>query len=245
MTAMQEESAALVNAMDVTKTERIGRRDYHTGYLCGQEIVLVFSHWGKVAAAITATCLISDFDVDEIIFTGVAGAIDEKVSIGDIIVANNLYQHDMDVRPILDRHEIPLLGSSEISTSPQIKEHLLKAAHNFIKDDLHRDIGNGDEKPDPTFNPSAISADIASGDQFISKSEHANDIRDRLPSVACVEMEGAAVAQVCNSYNVPFGIVRTISDSANKASENDFNDFILKKAQVYSLGIIKKYLTDS
>jgi len=67
MTAMQEESAALVNAMDVTKTERIGRRDYHTGYLCGQEIVLVFSHWGKVAAAITATCLISDFDVDEII----------------------------------------------------------------------------------------------------------------------------------------------------------------------------------
>ena len=244
MTAMQEESAALVSETDVRETVRIGRRDYHTGYLCGQQVVLVFSHWGKVAAAITASCLISNFDVDEIIFTGVAGAIDEKVSIGDIVVADNLYQHDMDVRPILTRHEIPLLGSSEIATSPQIKENLLKAANNFINDDLHSALKEGDENTDFTFNPSAISADIASGDQFISKSEHANDIRNRLPSVACVEMEGAAVAQVCNSYDLPFGIVRTISDSANHSSENDFNEFILNKAKIYSLGIIKQYLAN-
>ena len=230
--------------MDVRETVCIGRRDYHTGYLCGQQIVLVFSHWGKVAAAITASCLISDFGVDEIIFTGVAGAIDESVSIGDIVVAENLYQHDMDVRPILARHEIPLLGTSEIGTSPQIKEKLLQAANNFIKNDLHSTLKDGVENTDFTFNPSAISADIASGDQFIAQSEHANDIRSRLPGVACVEMEGAAVAQVCNSYNLPFGVVRTISDSANHSSENDFNGFILDKAKIYSLGIVKQYLAD-
>ena len=81
MTAMQEESAALIEETDVIKTERIGLRDYHTGTLCGQQVVVVFSHWGKVAAAITASCLIGKFEVDELIFTGVAGAISDKLSI--------------------------------------------------------------------------------------------------------------------------------------------------------------------
>ena len=241
MTAMQEESAALLDEMDVRNTECIGRRDYHTGLLCGQEVVLVFSHWGKVAAAITASCLIGKFDIDELIFTGVAGAVKEGVSIGDIIVANNLYQHDMDVRPILERHEIPLMGTSKISASQPIREKLLKAADNFVNDDLHTVLKDTDKYSD-LKKPSVISADIASGDQFISRSEHAKDIRDRLPGVACVEMEGAAVAQVCSSYSLPFGIVRTISDSADNSSESDFSDFILNKAQVYSLGIVNQYL---
>jgi len=243
MTAMQEESTALLSQMDVRNTECIGGRDYHTGYLCDQQVVLVFSHWGKVAAAITATCLIGKFDIDEIIFTGVAGAIQENISIGDIVVANDLYQHDMDASPILKRHEIPLLGTSAISTSPSIRENLIQAANNFINDDLHTVLEEWEEHYDGTNKPSVISADIASGDQFISKPELAKDIQNRLSGVACVEMEGAAVAQVCTAYNVPFGIVRTISDSANTSSENDFSAFILKKAQIYSLGVIKHYLS--
>ena len=241
MTAMQEESAALLEEMDVRNTEHIGLRDYHTGSLCGQQVVLVFSHWGKVAAAITASCLIGKFEVDELIFTGVAGAISDKLSIGDIVVADNLYQHDMDVRPILARHEIPLLGTAEISTSQKVGENLIKAANRFITDDLHTVL----EDTDVTGNPSVVTAGIASGDQFISKPEHAKDILARLPDVACVEMEGAAVAQVCKSYELPFGIVRTISDSADNSSEHDFSDFIVNKARLYSLGIVRQYLTSA
>lgn len=244
MSAMHEENESIVNAMNVTNEEKLGSRTYFTGLLNEQNIVVVFSHWGKVAAAITATTLITKFAVDEIIFTGVAGSIDKSIHVGDIVIAKNLYQHDMDVRPIIDRHEIPLLGRAEIETAPELQIKLQQAANRFLENDYANVVGNTTASGFNIDNPSIYTGDIASGDQFISDSSIAQGIRTRLPTVACIEMEGAAVAQVCESFNIPFGLVRTISDSADEASEIDFPAFIAKIAQAYSLGIIKNYLSE-
>jgi len=238
LSAMHEENASIINTMEIERVEKTGSRIYHIGTLYGAEVIAVFSHWGKVAAAITTTSLISRYDVDEIIFTGVAGGIADFVSVGDIVVGANLYQHDMDVRPIIRQHEIPLLGRAEIATSETIRIRLSEAAKKF----LEIEFSDIPEASKYNRSPSVFIDDIASGDQFVSDPELARDIRTRLPTVACVEMEGAAVAQVAESYNIPFGIVRTISDSANEESQVDFTAFISDIAQAYSLGIIKYYL---
>jgi len=243
MSAMHEENASLVSAMHIEKEQKIGGRTYFSGKLCERDIVVVFSHWGKVAASITATTLITKFAAEEIIFTGVAGAINERLSIGDIVVADNLFQHDMDASPIIERHEIPLLGRAEITATPGIQKKLEFAAQQFLKNDFNQAISHDGKIQFNLTNPAVLVADIASGDQFVSDRKQATDILNRLTSVACVEMEGGAVAQVCEAFGVPFGIVRTISDGANEKSDIDFLAFISMVAQVYSLDIVKHYLS--
>ena len=104
MSAMPEEIDLLIGEMggDV-KTTSQGMRTYHTGLLWDAPVTLVFSRWGKVAAATTSTHLISAFHVREIIFTGVAGSADPKLRVGDVVIANNFYQHDMDARPLFEK----------------------------------------------------------------------------------------------------------------------------------------------
>jgi len=242
MSAMHEENASIVNAMHIASEETIGGRTYYTGRLGKKEVVVVFSHWGKVAATITATTLITKFAVDEIIFTGVAGSISDSLSIGDIVIGKNLFQHDMDASPIIERHEIPLLGRAAISTCPAIQRKLERASSYFLDKNFTQVIGKSARSQFNLDKPVVTIADIASGDQFVSTSALAADISRRLSDVACVEMEGAAVAQVCDAFDVPFGLVRTISDGANEKSDVDFSAFISLVAQVYSLGIVEHYL---
>jgi adenosylhomocysteine nucleosidase len=243
MSAMHEEIASLIDAMDVDDDTVLGGRHYYIGTLFEADVVVVFAHWGKVAAAITTTCLVTEFKVDQLIFTGVAGAIDPALVQGDVIIANHLYQHDLDVRPILPRHEIPLLGRDCIATTKTLSDQLEHAAKAYL---MERGIASEESETSAsarTRTPMVKQADVASGDQFISDAKHAQDIAQRLPSVACVEMEGAAVAQVCDAYDVPFGVVRTISDAANSESEQDFSVFIEKTAREYSLGIVRHFLS--
>ena len=242
MSAMHEENASIVQEMDVHTEQSIGSRTYYSGELMGESVVVVFSHWGKVAAAITATSLINHFDIDEIIFTGVAGAIDSRLGVGDMVIGTDLYQHDMDVSPLIPRHEIPLLGRAAISTDESIRTRLGKAADEFIKKDFSHMVA---QEAVQTFNlqsPAIHTAAIASGDQFVSAPALSTDIAQRLPSVASVEMEGAAVAQVCESFDIPFGVIRIISDGANDSSDIDFLAFVADVARVYSLGVVKRYL---
>src|SRR5690349_9837535 len=112
MGAMPEEiESALTLVKDQQKRE-IGTRTYYTGKINNVPVVVVFSRWGKVAAATTVSTLILEFKITELIFTGVAGAIHEDLRIGDVVVANRLIQHDMDARPLVSRFEIPLLGKT-------------------------------------------------------------------------------------------------------------------------------------
>ena len=242
LSAMSEENESLLGQMSDIKKIEIGRRVYHQGQLWGHDVVVVFSHWGKVAAASTATVLIQEFNVSEIIFTGVAGAIDRSLNVGDIVVATNLYQHDVDARPMIERHEIPLLGMAAMPANEARNRQLVSAAERFVNEQLVGALSPQSVHEFGLKHPKVVLAAIASGDQFISSEAHVEDLRTRLPDVACVEMEGGAVAQVCIEFEVPFTVVRTISDAANEEAGIDFPRFIVDVAQVYSLGIIRNLL---
>lgn len=240
ISAMKEEIQAIHNYLELKTKVVKGMRTYYQGKLFNQDVILVFSRWGKVASATTVTQLINDFEVDEILFTGVAGGIENKIKIGDIVIGKGLYQHDMDASPILPKFEIPLLGKSSFHTDQTKTKSLYSAAKNFLTQiDTH-----GLKQVLDTFNidqPVVHLGDIASGDQFISDSTHRDTIKKELPDVLCVEMEGAAVAQVCFEYNVPFTIIRTISDNSNNNSHLDFPKFAKEIASEYALGVIKNY----
>ncbi|MDP6922821.1 MAG: 5'-methylthioadenosine/S-adenosylhomocysteine nucleosidase, partial [Lutibacter sp.] len=106
ISAMQEEVEALLQALQNVSTRQKGQRTYFEGILFGKPVVIVFSRWGKVAAAATTTQLLNDFPVREVLFTGVAGAIQPDINIGDIVVGKQLYQHDLDARPFYQQFEI-------------------------------------------------------------------------------------------------------------------------------------------
>ncbi|RUA09396.1 MAG: 5'-methylthioadenosine/adenosylhomocysteine nucleosidase, partial [Flavobacteriia bacterium] len=202
ISAMHEEIDALLSAIEITATTEKGQRKYYRGKLFNTDVVLVFSRWGKTASATTVTQMINDYKLSEVIFTGVAGSIINNINIGDIIVGKHLYQHDMDASPHLPQFEIPLLERSFFETHYKNRLKLKKAAGNFIAD-YHSFITPEEKEEFNIENPQVVISDIASGDQFINKNEQFDHIRKLLPSVGCVEMEGAAVAQVCFEYQMP------------------------------------------
>jgi len=240
ISAMRAEIQALHEQLELkTKVEK-GMRTYYQGKLFNQDVILVFSRWGKVASATTATQLINDFEVDEILFTGVAGGIEDRIKIGDIVIGKGLVQHDMDASPLLPKYEIPLLTKSAFQTDETRTESLLGAAQFFLSQidtSLSREVLDTFQIDEPKVHL----GDIASGDQFISDISHRDAIKKGLPNVVCVEMEGAAVAQVCFEYRVPFTIIRTISDNSNDNSHLDFPKFAKEIASEYALGVIKRY----
>lgn len=235
---MQEEIQALLNELQNVGTTTKGMRTYYTGTLFNEKVVLVFSRWGKVASASTTTQLINDFDLEEIIFTGVAGAIHESLNIGDIVVGKNLYQHDMDASPLFEQFEIPILRKKYLETQDETK--LLKATSSFL-DNYSRFIQHSEAEDFNIIHPKMMYGDIASGDQFISSVSKIKKLNEALPTAICVEMEGAAVAQVCYENEIPFSIIRIISDKSNDNAMVDFPKFANSIASKYALGILKNY----
>jgi adenosylhomocysteine nucleosidase len=240
MGAMPEEINEVVELLSGKETFTIGKRTYYVGRLNAVKTVAVFSRWGKVAAATTVTTLIQEFHITELIFTGVAGAIHPDLTIGDIVIAKRLVQHDMDARPLMKEFEIPLLGltfiechSQQVDVATKAVSHLLENKH------LHAVISTEQLQKFGIHHPKLHTGDIASGDKFFAGSEDKNRLATKLPSVLCVEMEGAAVAQVCIEYEIPFTILRTISDAADEQSPVDFPSFLTEIAGKYSAEIIK------
>jgi adenosylhomocysteine nucleosidase len=239
ISAMKEEIQALLDTMQgVTRTTK-GKRTYFHGKLFGRPVVVVFSRWGKVASAATTAQLIADYDIKEVLFTGVGGAIHPSLEIGDIVIAQNLYQHDMDTSPLFNKFEIPLLGKFCFSAAdnPNLKQAVKKFLAT-IDAFIHAD----DILAFGVTQPKLVSGDIASGDQFVSSTDKITELNTQLPSAICVEMEGAAVAQVCYEYGIPFNVIRIISDKANDNALIDFPRFAQRVASAYALGILKLYL---
>ncbi len=239
MGAMPEEMDKIIATIEDKEIVERGSRIYYKGNLYGQEVVAVFSRWGKVAAATTATNLILEFKVDRIIFTGVAGAISPELNVGDIVIGQRLFQHDMDARPLMRQFEIPLTGKTSFETPQQNVDTMAQAVHNFLKNDKDfRKILTEQH----ILNPKMLIGDIASGDLFISSSEMKHKLNRNLPSVVCAEMEGAAVAQVCDDYDVSLIVVRVISDSADEDAHISATGFVDQHAAEYSLSILKEYI---
>ena len=244
MGAMPDEVRHLVDELRDVRTVTRGNRQYHRGTLWGHDAVVVFSHWGKVASAMTATTLVGELGADRLVFTGVAGGVDPALRVGDVVVATRLVQHDLDARPLFARHEIPLLGRTYLDADAALATSVRDAASAFLADLA--------SAPDTAAaaalralgvdRPRVVDGLVASGDRFFAADAARAELRQDLPEVRCVEMEGAAVAQVCTEHGVPFGVVRTISDAAGEGAAHDFSAFLRDVANDYSYGILRRML---
>jgi adenosylhomocysteine nucleosidase len=238
MAAMPEELQALLDAMpDETMVARAGRQ-FWVGHLHGREVVAVLSRIGKVAAAITTTVLLTEFGVRQVWFTGVAGGLGQGVRVGDVVVADSLIQHDMDASPIFPRFELPGLGVTSLQPPAALTAHVVGVVAQVLSPASLAEGGPLSDVHLEAFGlgqPTVHKGLIISGDQFIHAAQ-------TLPQAMAVEMEGAAVAQVCHDFGVPYAIVRTISDRADDDAHVDFPRFISAVASHYSLAMVQALL---
>lgn len=240
ISALQQEQAGLIDLMHNAASSKHGMRDYVAGKLGDTDCVCVLSRIGKVAAAATVATLIERFHVTHIVFTGVAGSADETVAIGDIVVGDALVQHDMDARPLFPRFEVPLLGQSHFASDKYLTDRLLQAASDFIEYDLTEMISADDRRRFHLERPRLHHGLIGSADEFVASRSRMEALKSTLTDLLAVEMEGAAVAQVCFEFGIPFAVIRTISDGANEKSPVDFMQFIERVAARYAFGIVKR-----
>ena len=220
--AMHEEIAALLPCLAGVRTERRAGREFHVGRLDGHDVILVRCGIGKVAAAITAAVLLDAYDASALLFTGVAGGLGADVRVGDLVVASALLQHDMNAEPLFPRFEVPLSGRARFDADPAWTARVA-AAGRGLSGAVHEGL-------------------IVSGDRFVSSRAESAALRAVLPDALAVEMEGAAVAQVCHDFARPFAVVRTISDRADDDAHADFQRFIGDVAAPASRDIVRKVL---
>lgn len=238
LSALPEEQRGLVELLHMPRKVRHANRDFWQGELHGQPVVLALSKIGKVAAATTTAALIERFGVRSIVFTGVAGGLGPGVKVGDVVVATDFVQHDLDASPLFPRYEVPLYGKTRFCCDARLGALLFEASctalahknlavHGFHDARVHRGL-------------------IASGDRFVCGADESRRLlglmADAGHAVQAVEMEGAAVAQVCMDYGVPFAVMRTISDRADDSAHLDFPHFVDTVASRYAHAIIEIFL---
>ena len=237
LSALEAEQHGLIDLLKSPIKRVHAGRDFWQGELHGQPVVLALSRIGKVAAATTATALIENFGVGRIVFTGVAGGLGDGVQAGDVVVASDFMQHDLDASPLFARYEVPLYGQTRFANDPQLTALLVGAAGSALAA-LH--VRN-------TFTGARVHLGlVASGDRFVSGAGESAALRAALldsgHEVLAIEMEGAAVAQVCHDYGVPFAAVRTISDRADDSAHEDFPAFVEQVASRYARAIVVNFL---
>ncbi|TCW87089.1 5'-methylthioadenosine/adenosylhomocysteine nucleosidase [Burkholderia sp. SRS-46] len=241
LAALPEELGDLIAAMraeGAVETVTLGRRDYHVGTVHGAACVVTLARIGKVAAAATASALIHVFGVAGIVFTGVAGGVARAVRVGDVVVADTLLQHDLDASPLFPRYEVPLLGITHFEPDAELSARLKAACAQFIAEE-----GGALAERFRLAGAQLRNGLVISGDRFVSSEREVVALRDALPDALAVEMEGAAIAQVCVEHGVPFALVRTISDTADDHATQSFSHFLAEIASAYSTGILKRFLT--
>ncbi|WP_150539027.1 5'-methylthioadenosine/S-adenosylhomocysteine nucleosidase [Actinobacillus vicugnae] len=204
--AMAQEVEILRNLMVEAKVTEIAGCKIYDGKINNTRVALLQSGIGKVAAAVGTTLLLELAKPDMIINTGSAGGLDAKLNVGDIVISTEVRHHDVDVTAF--GYEKGQLPANPAAFLPN--EHLMNVA---IK-----------ETEKSGFN--AVSGLICSGDLFVNGAEAIAQIRQNFPNVVAVEMEAAAIAQVCHAFEVPFVVVRAISDVADKASHLSFDEFL-------------------
>lgn len=241
VSAMHEEWRALLPLLRDARPLRLGGRDFHQGEMHGRPVVLALSGIGKVAAATTATLLLHEFGARQLVFTGAAGGLGPGVKVGDLVVARQLLQHDMDASPLFPRFEVPLTGRARFETDPALSDSLAAAARQCL-DRAAEAIGARHLADFGIVAPRVHQGLVVSGDRFVSTAADSDALRALLPDALAVEMEGAAVAQVCADFGRPFGLVRTVSDRADDQAHVDFQRFIAEVASVYTRGVVDTWL---
>ena len=220
--AMDEEVDSLKKAVSDAKTTSIGSMEFCEGMLDGQSVVIVKCGVGKVNAGNCAQILISIFGVNRIINTGVAGSLDASIDIGDIVVSTDAVQHDFDLTPLgYAPGALYEIGSPSLPADVFMRESAVTAVKQCAPE-VHVFEGR-----------------VCTGDQFIASAEQ----KDAIVAVfggLCCEMEGGAIAQICCQNEVPFVIIRAISDKADGSAEMDYTEF--EHASAVRCAAITRYM---
>jgi adenosylhomocysteine nucleosidase len=193
-------------------------------------------------SATTTTALIEHFGVSRIVFTGVAGGLAPQVNVGDVVVAREFIQHDMDASPLFPRHEVPLTGMARFPADAALS-HALAVAAPLALQNMLATLPQSEWLNLDLPNAQVHQGLIASGDRFVSQTVESQALQRDLPDALAVEMECAAMAQVCHDYGVPLAAVRTISDRADDAAHVDFARFIQSIASRYSVAVLDRLLS--
>ena len=216
--AMEVEIEQLRSELINEKTHHVHGFDFYLGNLLGEEVVIVQCGIGKVNAAISTTLLIEKFQVSYLINTGVAGALDPALRVGDIVLADALSYHDVDVTGFgYEYGQLPDMPANFYSDSI-----LLRALQNAAR----------------VAGVEPVIGRIVSGDQFVESQQRIEAIKEHYPRARAVEMESAAIAQTAHRMGVPFAIVRSISDGANDDAVSTYDEFV-QEAGLMSANIIR------
>lgn len=217
--AMEEELRYLIQHLENRQEKMVLSNRYYLGTIAGQNVVLVQSGVGKVMSAMTVAILAETFQVDAIINTGSAGAVASHLQVGDVVVADRLVYHDVDLTAFGYDY-------GQMSMQPlyfQSDSAFVEAFQAVLEQEK---VG------------SAIGL-IATGDAFIAGQDKINAIKDQFPQVLAVEMEGAAIAQAAHATGKPFIVVRAMSDTAAHDANITFDQFILAAGQQSAQTLIK------
>lgn len=204
--AMDEEIEILVGKMKLEEKIIKASMTFNKGVLWDQNVIIVRSGIGKVNAAVCTQILVDDFHVDRIVNVGIAGGIGENILPGDVVIADNLLQHDIDTSAFGDR----------IGQIPRLDTYDFKCDSNLIE--LAKKT-NGETSKHKIF-----IGRIVTGDQFIANLDKIKWLQKEFDAIAC-EMEGGSIAQVCYLNNIPFVVIRSISDNANNGAHMDYEKF--------------------
>jgi adenosylhomocysteine nucleosidase len=222
---MEHELDAVLAAFERPATERVVGREFHIGEVHGAQAVAVVAGIGKTAVATATTLLVSRYEVDCVLVTGVAGRVSHELALGDVVVASHLVHHDLDASPIFPRYHVPTLGIDRLATDGALSDRAFAAASAFAAEE-----GLGGAR--------VVRGLVLSGDQFM-KPAQLEGLRRRFPDGLAVEMEGAAVAQVCIEAGVPYAVVRSISDDGDATA---FEAFLHTECARYASGIVSRLL---
>lgn len=223
--AMNEEIIELKSVMKEIEEEKLGNLIFFKGELKGKKVILVEGGIGKVNGAICATLMKSHFHVDKLFFTGVAGGVNPEINIGDIVIGTDLVEHDFDCSAF----------GYELGKIPRMDEYKFKADKNLRRVAL--------EVATETFGRDRVwEGRIVSGDQFIASPEKIKWLKETFDAY-CTEMEGASVAHVCYIFEIPFLVIRAISDKADDDAKVDYPEFVklaAKNSKTIIEGILER-----
>lgn len=211
MGAMPEEIAPILEFLQEYRSYEIAGNVYYQGQYKGSDVVVAYSKIGKVFASLTASVMIQHFKAKKLLFSGVAGAISEDLHIGDLIAATKLCQHDLDITAF--GHPYGYVPEGKVYVEAD-KELL------FIAQSVAKELGIKLKE-----------GIIATGDQFIADPAKKEWIKKTFNADA-LEMEGAAVSVVCDAFDVPFFVLRSISDAADMDAGFDFDTFLESSSRV-------------
>lgn len=219
--AMDLEVDQLKSEMTVEKIVTKAKMDFYEGTLNGAGVVIVRCGIGKVNAALCVQILADVFEVTHVINTGVAGSLNAKLDIGDILISKDALHHDMDVTIFgYKLGEVPQMGFREFVADERLAA-LAKEACERVNPDVNAVVGR-----------------VVSGDQFISSKEVKEKLINEFQG-DCAEMEGASIAHGACLNNLPFVIIRAISDKADDSAEMDYPTFEAAAAK-HSAALVKE-----